>query len=89
MRGLATGSTAQLRIFAPVFHWRAWFVPHIAVFMAKHPYLDVGVKLPDHKQGLVEEKIDIAAHIAQTSDPTDQERKLPDVPRHIVGSPAW
>jgi DNA-binding transcriptional LysR family regulator len=85
----ATSLTGQLRIFAPVSLGRAWFVPRIAGFMAEHPNLDVVLKLQDRRLDLVEEKIDVAIHIAPLSDSTLRQRHLTDVPLHVVGSPAY
>jgi LysR family transcriptional regulator, transcriptional activator for dmlA len=81
--------SGQLRVFAPVSLGRTWIVPRVTEFLARHPDLSIKLVLDDSPRDLIEDRLDIGLRIGPLSDGTQQARKLGDIERVIVATPAY
>ncbi|MGA7814837.1 LysR family transcriptional regulator [Caballeronia sp.] len=88
-RGAATNLTGRLRVCAAVTFARLHIVPAIGRFLEAHPDLNVDMVLDDRNVDLLEEGIDIAFRMGQLEDSSMTARKIGEVPRLVVGTPAY
>jgi DNA-binding transcriptional LysR family regulator len=88
-RGAATNLTGRLRVCAAVTFARLHIVPAIGRFLEAHPDLNVDMVLDDRNVDLLEEGIDIALRMGQLEDSSMTARKIGEVPRLVVGTPAY
>jgi DNA-binding transcriptional LysR family regulator len=88
-RGAATNLTGRLRVCAAVSFARLHIVPAIGRFLEAHPDLNVDMVLDDRNVDLLEEGIDIALRMGQLEDSSMTARKIGEVPRLVVGTPAY
>ena len=79
----------ELRIFAPVSLGRAWIVPRLGEFLARHPELSVKLVLDDRPRDIVEERLDVSVRVGPLEESSHRVRKLGDVERILVASPAF
>jgi LysR family transcriptional activator of dmlA len=89
---LSSGQEAprgRLRIASPVAFGRIHVAPVAASLAARHPGLDVELKLSDQLIDLIEARIDVAVRIGQPRDSTAVMRKLADNRRILVASPGY
>jgi DNA-binding transcriptional LysR family regulator len=68
---------------------RLHIVPAIGRFLEAHPDLTVDLVLDDRTVDLLEEGIDIALRMGQLDDSSMTARKIGEVPRLVVGTPAY
>jgi len=83
---LATGT---LRISLPIAAGRMKILPCLWDFIDQHPNIDFDIHFDDHYVDLVKEGIDIAIRIGELSDSSLIARKIVNVPRYMVASPAY
>jgi DNA-binding transcriptional LysR family regulator len=88
-RGAATNLTGRLRVCAAVTFARLHIVPAIGQFLEAHPELNIDLVLDDRNVDLLEEGIDIALRIGPLEDSSMTARKIGEVPRLVVGTPAY
>jgi DNA-binding transcriptional LysR family regulator len=88
-RGAATNLTGRLRVCAAVTFARLHIVPAIGQFLEAHPELNIDLVLDDRNVDLLEEGIDIALRIGPLEDSSMTARKIGEVPRRVVGTPAY
>jgi DNA-binding transcriptional LysR family regulator len=88
-RGAATNLTGRLRVCAAVTFARLHIVPAIGQFLEAHPELNVDLVLDDRNVDLLEEGIDIGLRIGPLEDSSMTARKIGEVPRLVVGTPAY
>jgi DNA-binding transcriptional LysR family regulator len=81
--------SGNLTVFAPVSLGRRWIIPRIAEFMARHPGVEVTVKLEDRRRDLIEDRIDVAIQVGPLPDSGLRARSLIDVDLHLVGAPSF
>lgn len=89
---LASGAEAPqgvLRVAAPISFGRIHLAPVAADLVARHPALDVELRLDDRLVDLVETRIDLAIRIGPPRDSQAVMRKLVDNHRILVASPAY
>lgn len=89
---LASGAEAPqgvLRVAAPISFGRIHLAPVAADLVARHPALDVELRLDDRLVDLVETRIDLAIRIGPPRDSEAVMRKLVDNHRILVASPAY
>ncbi len=89
---LASGAEAPqgvLRVAAPISFGRIHLAPVAADLVARHPALDVELRLDDRLVDLVETRIDLAIRIGAPRDSQAVMRKLVDNHRILVASPAY
>jgi DNA-binding transcriptional LysR family regulator len=88
-RGAGSSLTGRLRISAAVTFARLHIVPAIGRFLDAHPGLNVDLVLDDRNVDLLEEGVDIALRMGQLEDSSMTARKIGEVPRMVVGTPAY
>jgi DNA-binding transcriptional LysR family regulator len=89
----AAGTTAvpsgHLVVTAPVTFGRAHVAPVLAAFLQAQPKVTAALLLLDRVTSLVEEGIDVAVRIGQLPDSTLVARRVGEVRRLLVASPAY
>jgi DNA-binding transcriptional LysR family regulator len=89
----AAGTTAvpsgHLVVTAPVTFGRAHVAPVLAAFLQAQPKVTAALLLLDRVTSLVEEGIDVAVRIGQLPDSTLGARRVGEVRRLLVASPAY
>jgi DNA-binding transcriptional LysR family regulator len=88
-RGAGAALTGRLRVCAAVSFARLHIVPHLPIFLAQHPELNIEVVMDDRAIDLVEEGIDIALRMGQLSDSALTARKIGRCRRLVLGTPAY
>ena len=88
-RGAAATLSGRLRICAAVTFARLHVVPHLPLFLAKHPGLEIEVVLDDRNIDLVEAGIDIALRMGTLADSALTARKIGQSRRLVFGSPDY
>ena len=88
-RGTGSNLTGRLRVCAPVTFARLHIVPAIGRFLEAHPDLNVDMVLDDRNVDLLEEGIDIALRMGRLEDSSMTARKIGEVPRLVMGTPAY
>jgi DNA-binding transcriptional LysR family regulator len=88
-RGAAATLSGRLRICGPVTFARLHVVPHLGVFLAQHPALDIDVVLDDRNVDLIESGIDVALRMGELADSTFAARKIGQSPRRVIGTQAY
>jgi len=89
---LAAGQSAiagQIRVSVPDTLGRLRILPHIWNFLKRHPDVEMDILMEDRRVDLVQEGIDVAIRSADHFDPALITRKLCDIPRVLVASPAY
>ncbi len=84
--GVPTGS---LRVAAPLGFGRRILAPLISEFHAKHPKVDIRLRLSDHPVDLLSESVDVAIRMSALPDSSFIVRKLAECPRVLVASSAY
>lgn len=89
----AAGATAtpsgHLRLTAPLTFGRSHVMPVLAAFLREQSRVDAALVLLDRVANLVEEGFDLAVRIAELPDSTLVARRLGEVRRLLVASPAY
>ncbi|MGY4636691.1 LysR family transcriptional regulator [Pseudomonas sp. TE24901] len=88
-RGAAMALTGRLRICAAVTFARLHIVPHLGLFLAEHPSLEVEVVLDDRNVDLIEAGIDVALRMGDLVDSGLTARKIAQSRRLVLGTPAY
>jgi LysR family transcriptional regulator, transcriptional activator for dmlA len=78
-----------LRVSAPIAFGRVHVAPVAADLVARHPELDIELKLDDRLVDLIEARVDVAVRIGPPRDSTAVMRKLADNRRILVASPGY
>jgi DNA-binding transcriptional LysR family regulator len=81
--------TGRLSISAPLIFGRLHIAPLICEFMALHPKVQAELLLGDRMVNLVEDGIDLALRIGHLGSSGDIARKVGEVRRVLVASPAY
>jgi DNA-binding transcriptional LysR family regulator len=84
--GVPTGS---LRVAAPLGFGRRILATLVSEFHARHPKVEVRLRLSDHPVDLLSESVDVAVRMSALPDSSFIVRKLADCPRVLVASPAY
>jgi DNA-binding transcriptional LysR family regulator len=79
----------MVRVTAPVVFGRRHVTPVVTSFLDAHPSLAVELVLNDRNLHLVEENLDVAVRIGRLSDSSLVVRKVGEVRRVVVASPAY
>jgi DNA-binding transcriptional LysR family regulator len=88
-RGAAASLTGRIRVSAAVTFARLHIIPCLKSFLQLHPGLSVDVVLDDRNVDLMEEGIDVALRMGDLPDSGMTARKIAQVPRWVVGTPAY
>jgi DNA-binding transcriptional LysR family regulator len=84
-----TLATGTLRINAPVLWGQETIVPLLPEFMDRNPKLDVHLSVADRQVDLIEERIDVAIRFGRLVDSSLIAKKIGEMQRTIVASPAY
>lgn len=88
-RGSASALSGRLRISAAVTFARLHVMPHLPVFLAEHPAIDIDVLLDDQNIGLIEAGVDVALRMGELTDSWLTARKIGQSRRRVIGLPAY
>jgi DNA-binding transcriptional LysR family regulator len=88
-RGVGAGLVGRLRVSAPVTFTRLKIVPRLGRLLAQHPRLEIELVLDDRNIDLVSEGVDVALRMGALKDSALTARKIADVRRRVVGTPAY
>jgi DNA-binding transcriptional LysR family regulator len=88
-QGAGAGLEGRLRICAPVTFARLHVVPKLGAFLDAHPRLRLELVMDDRVIDLVAENIDAALRLGNLNDSSLRVRKLTQVERYVVASPAY
>jgi DNA-binding transcriptional LysR family regulator len=90
---LAAGTSGvprgHLRVTAPVTFGRMHLMPVLAAFLGQQPLLTASLTVLDRVANLIEEGFDVAVRIAQLPDSTMVARRVGEVRRLLVATPAY
>lgn len=78
-----------LKLTAPLNLGRTVIAPVIGNYRQRYPETEVRLRLSDHLLDLVQEAVDVALRMAKLEDSSFTQRKIADVRRVIVASPAY
>jgi DNA-binding transcriptional LysR family regulator len=87
--GAGDSVTGTLRVTAPVVFGRLHVAPLVAGFLALHPGMRVELQLSDRTLDLLEEELDVAIRIGPLDDSGLVARRVGEVTRQLVASPAY
>ena len=79
----------SLRVSAAPLWGLDSIVPHLPEFMARYPELEVHLSLTNRHADLIEDKIDVAIRMGRLTDSSLVAKKVGEVRRIIVASPAY
>ena len=86
---LTDNPKGSLYVAAPLGIGRRLIAPHVPAFIAKYPEISVRLRLSDRKVDLTTEGLDLAFFLGQPEDSTLRIRKIADIERVLVASPAY
>lgn len=84
-----TRLTGLLRLTAPVPFGRKFVAPLVLEFLQLHGEIQIEMLLSDRNLNLIEEGLDLAVRIGHLADSTMVARKVGEVSRILVASPAY
>ncbi|WHZ40395.1 LysR family transcriptional regulator [Rahnella bonaserana] len=84
-----TQLSGLLRITAPVQFGRKHVAPLVMEFLAQHPDMQIEMMLNDRNLDLIDEGLDLAVRIGHQEDSGKVARKVAEVTRVLVASPAY
>lgn len=87
--GRATTPSGALTVTAPVTFGRLALAPMLGAFLAAHPRITASLVLVDRVVNLVEEGIDVGIRIGRLPDSSFIARRVGEVRRVLVASPAY
>jgi DNA-binding transcriptional LysR family regulator len=88
-QGLGAGLEGRLRVCAPVTFARLHLVPKLGRFLEANPRLRLEMIMDDRTVNLLEEGVDVAAHLGTLTDSALTARKIAQVERVVVASPSY
>lgn len=88
-RGAGTGLAGKLRVCAAVTFARLHIVPHLPVFMERHPDIELELVLDDRNIDLVQESIDVGFRMGRLSDSGLTARRIATARTRVFGSAAY
>lgn len=88
-RDAGAGLSGRLRLAAPTTFARLHVLPHLPLFLAEHPALEVDVILDDRMVDLVAEGVDMALRMGELPDSAASARRLASSGRSVVASLAY
>ncbi|WP_341368590.1 LysR family transcriptional regulator [Yoonia sp. BS5-3] len=78
-----------LHVAAPLGVGRRLIAPHVPAFAQAYPLIDVRLRMTDRNVDMTAEGLDLAFHLGQPADSNLRIRKIADVGRVLVASPAY
>lgn len=84
-----TSLRGVIRISAPTGFGSVRLATSLAVFGAKHPDVEIDLRLSDRRVSIIEEKLDLAIRIGPMRDSSLKVRQLGEMPLIVCASPAY
>ena len=81
--------TGLLRVGGPVMFAAAHMVPVIADLVARHPRIEIELKVSDQEVDLVAERLDLAVRIREMRDSALKARRLAELRVVVFGAPSY
>ncbi len=78
-----------LHVAAPLGVGRRLIAPHVPDFTTEYPLIDVRLRMTDRNVDMTAEGLDLAFHLGKPADSNLRIRKIADVARVLVASPAY
>jgi DNA-binding transcriptional LysR family regulator len=78
-----------IRLALPVVYGTREVIPRLPKFLSLHPLLQVEMMIADIRQDLVAEGADVAIRLGRLNDSVFGARKLTELERYLVASPAY
>ncbi|MFG5381679.1 LysR family transcriptional regulator [Yoonia sp. R2-816] len=78
-----------LHVAAPLGVGRRLIAPHVPDFTAEYPLIGVRLRMTDRNVDMTAEGLDLAFHLGKPADSNLRIRKIADVARVLVASPAY
>ena len=88
-RGVSADLVGKLRVCAAVTFARLHIIPHIKLFLQRHPALEVEVMLDDRQIDLLEYGIDVALRMGNLGDSSMTARRIASGRRMVVAAPGY
>lgn len=88
-RGAGATLAGRLRICVSVTFGSVYVIPRIPAFLARHPALELEIKMDDRNIDLVEGGIDVAFRIGPLAASSHTARKIGQCRRVVVGAPGY
>lgn len=88
-RGAGTSLSGRLRVCAAVTFARLHVIPHLALFLDRHPDLSIDFILDDRLIDLLADGIDVALRMGKLQDSSLIARKISSSPRRVLATPAY
>ena len=88
-RGVNADLVGKLRVCAAVTFARLHILPHIKLFLDRHPTLEVEIMLDDRQIDLLENGIDVALRMGDLGDSSMTARRITTDRRMVVATPAY
>ncbi|WP_299380813.1 LysR family transcriptional regulator [uncultured Kiloniella sp.] len=85
----ATEPTGKLSITLPAGLIQGPVVDDLACFAQEHPKIKLLINFSDHQQDIIRDGIDVAIRVGTVRDSTLKSKKLSDMERKLVASPAY
>lgn len=85
----ATEPTGKLSITLPAGLIQGPVVDDLACFAQEHPKIKLLINFSDHQQDIIRDGIDVAIRVGTVRDSTLKSKKLSDMERKLVVSPAY
>jgi DNA-binding transcriptional LysR family regulator len=82
-------ASGLLRVGAPTFFAPAYIVPVVAEFMARHPNVEVDLRLSGRFVDLVEERLDLSVRIGDLRDADLKAKRLSELRRVFFAAPSY
>ena len=78
-----------IRLALPVMFGTREIIPRLPEFLARHPLLQVEMRVSDTYQDLVAEGVDVAIRLGKLRDSSFGARQLATLPRFLVATPSY
>src|ERR1700733_8134158 len=88
-RGSANSLSGKLRVSTSVCFGRLHVIPHLSVFLAEHPGLDLELVLDDRFVDLVNEGVDVALRTGAMPNSNMTARRIAEGRSLVVATPAY
>lgn len=88
-RGAGAGLTGVLRVSAATTFARLHVIPHLPLFLERHPSLEVDVILDDRLIDLVSEGVDLSLRMGELSDSAAVARRLATSRRSVLATAGY
>ncbi len=89
LAGFSGQPRGALRVSTPLGVGQRLIAPLIPAFSAKHPEVQVQLRLSDRRVDMLDDRLDVAFVLGDLPDSNFKQRKIADCPRTLAASPAY